>query len=299
MLDIKKVSKKFGNKVALDELSFSIPSGSVFGLIGSNGSGKSTLLRIISGVYEPDGGTAEIDGVPTFENPDVKAQCFFISDFPFFYNNSTVQNLSALYRSIYPTWSEETFTKLCATFPIGVKDRIINMSKGMQRQAALILALSVRPKYLLLDEIFDGLDPVVRQLIKKLIVEMVVENQTTVIIASHNLRELEDVCDHIGLIHCGGVLLEKDLDEAKLGIHRVHVVLDGDMGEGVFSDFDVVKTERTGRLYTMTIKGDRDEIEAKLKKLEPTYMEMLPLTLEELFISEMEVAGYDINNILK
>ncbi len=299
MLEIKNVTKKFGEKVALNGLSFNIPTGSVFGLIGSNGSGKSTLLRIISGVYEPDGGTVEIDGESTFENPGVKAQCFFISDFPYFYNNSTVANLAALYRDIYPKWDEDKFQKLCCIFPIKTNDRIINMSKGMQRQAALMLALSTCPKYLMLDEIFDGLDPVVRQLIKKLLVEMVTENESTIIIASHNLRELEDVCDHIGLIHSGGIVLEKELDEAKLGIHRVQAVFDREIGEGLFSELNVVKTQRQGKLLNMTIKGNAEEIEKTIMALGPVYMEMLPLTLEEVFISEMEVVGYDIDNIIK
>ncbi len=299
MLEIKNVTKKFGEKTALNGLSFNIPTGSVFGLIGSNGSGKSTLLRVISGVYEPDGGSVEIDGVSTFENPEVKAQCFFISDFPYFYNNSTVANLSVLYKSMYPSWSDDKFRKLACMFPIGINDRIINMSKGMQRQAALMLALSVSPKYLMLDEIFDGLDPVVRQLIKKLLVEMVTENNSTIIIASHNLRELEDVCDHIGLIHSGGIVLEKELDEAKLGIHRVQIVFDHDVGEGMFSELNVVKMQRQGKLINLTIKGDGEQIEKYLRGMQPTYMEMLPLTLEEVFISEMEVVGYDIDNIIK
>ena len=173
------------------------------------------------------------------------------------------------------------------------------MSKGMQRQAALMLALSTCPRYLMLDEIFDGLDPVVRQLIKKLLVEMVSEYNATIIIASHNLRELEDVCDHIGLIHSGGIVLEKELDEAKLGIHRVQAVFDQEIGEGMFSELNVVKIQRQGKLLNMTIKGERDEVESKLRNLNPVYMEMLPLTLEEVFISEMEVVGYDIDNIIK
>ena len=299
MLEIKNITKKFGDKVALNGLSFKIPDGSVFGLIGSNGSGKSTLLRVISGVYEPDGGSAEIDGVPTYENPAVKSQCFFISDFPYFYNNSTVANLSVLYKSLYPTWSDEKFRRLACMFPIGINDRIINMSKGMQRQAALMLALSTTPKYLMLDEIFDGLDPVVRQLIKKLLVELVTENNSTIIIASHNLRELEDVCDHIGLIHSGGIVLEKELDEAKLGIHRVQIVFDKEIGEGAFSELNVVKIQRQGKLLNLTIKGDGEYIEKYLRDMNPVYMEMLPLTLEEVFISEMEVVGYDIDNIIK
>ena len=299
MLEIKNITKKFGDKTALENLSFTIPEGSVFGLIGSNGSGKSTLLRIISGVFRPDGGTAEIDGESTFENPGIKEKCFFISDYPYFYNNSTLDSMAAFYRDFYPSWDEAKFAKLCGIFPINKKDRIVNMSKGMQRQAALIIALSACPKYILLDEIFDGLDPVVRQLIKKLIMEMVAENGTTVMIASHNLRELEDVCDHIGLIHKGGIVMEKDLDEAKLGIHRVQAVFENELGEGVFNDLEIVSIKKQGRMMTFTIKGDGPAIEQAIKAQNPVYMEMLPLTLEEVFISEMEAVGYDIDNILE
>ncbi len=299
MLEIKNITKKFGDTVALDNLSFTIPDGSVFGLIGSNGSGKSTLLRIISGVYQPDAGSAMIDGMDTFECPEAKEKCFFIPDFPFVYNNSTVSGMASLYRDMYPTWSEEKFQKISCLFPIDVKSRIINMSKGMQRQAALIIALSACPKYIMLDEIFDGLDPVVRQLVKKLLMEMVAECGTTVVIASHNLRELEDVCDHVGLIHKGGIVMEKELDAAKLGIHRIQVVFDEDKGEGVLSDLNVVNVVRQGKMLTLTVRGDGEEIEKRVRQLDPIYMEMLPLTLEEVFISEMEAVGYDINNILK
>lgn len=299
MLEIKNITKKFGDKTALENLSFTVPEGSVFGLIGSNGSGKSTLLRIISGVFKPDEGTAEIDGESTYENPLVKEKCFFISDYPYFYNNSTVDSLADFYRNLYPTWNEEKFKKMCTIFPIGTKNRIVNMSKGMQRQAALMIALSVCPKYILLDEIFDGLDPVVRQLIKKLIMELVAENSATVIIASHNLRELEDVCDHIGLIHKGGVVMEKDLDEAKLGIHRIQAVFENELGEGVFKDLDIINIKRQGKMMLFTIKGNGQFIEDTIRAQNPVYMEMLPLTLEEVFISEMEAVGYDINNILE
>ncbi|MBQ1389121.1 MAG: ABC transporter ATP-binding protein [Clostridia bacterium] len=299
MLEIKNITKKFGDAIALDNLSFSIPEGSVFGLIGSNGSGKSTLLRIISGVYQPDGGSAMIDGADTFENPEAKEKCFFISDFPFVYNNSTVENLAMIYRGLYPSWDEEKYKKISCMFPIDNNSRIVNMSKGMQRQAALILGLSACPKYILLDEIFDGLDPVVRQLVKKLLMEMVVENHTTVVIASHNLRELEDVCDHVGLIHKGGIVMEKELDASKLGIHRIQVVFNEDKGEGVLSDLNIVKITRQGKMLTLTVRGDGEEIEKRVRELEPVYMEMLPLTLEEVFISEMEAVGYDIDNILK
>ena len=299
MLEIKNITKRFGEKTALEKLSFTVPEGSVFGLIGSNGSGKSTLLRIISGVFRPDEGSAEIDGECTFENPGVKEKCFFISDYPYYYNNSTVESLVNFYRDLYPTWNEEKYKKLCTIFPIGTKDRIVTMSKGMQRQAALMIALSVCPKYILLDEIFDGLDPVVRQLIKKLLMELVAENKTTVIIASHNLRELEDVCDHIGLIHKGGIVMEKELDEAKLGIHRIQAVFEEEKSEEFLKELDVVSLKKQGKMLMLTVKGDGQTIEEKIRAQKPVYMEMLPLTLEEVFISEMEAVGYDINNILE
>ena len=198
MIKIENLSKNFGDLKALDNLSVNVNESSVFGLVGSNGSGKSTLLRILSGVYTADSGKVTIDGKIAEDNEEVKGICCFVSDFPYFSNNSTLKNTAVLYRSIYPNWSEEKYNNLCKSFPINSNAKIITMSKGMQRQAALILALSTRPKYLFLDEIFDGLDPVVRQLVKKLIIEEVAANNMAVIIASHNLRELEDFCDHIG-----------------------------------------------------------------------------------------------------
>lgn len=172
------------------------------------------------------------------------------------------------------------------------------MSKGMQRQSALILALSTRPKYLFLDEIFDGLDPVVRQLVKKLIITNVTDNNTTVMIASHNLRELEDICDHVGLLHRGGIILERELDDLKLGIHKVQIAFNNDINDDIFCDLEIVNKSRNGNLFNLTIRGSEDEFIPKLEALNPAFMESLPLTLEEVFINEMEGAGYDINNIL-
>lgn len=298
MIEIKNVSKDFEKVKALDSLSLTVNDGTVFGLVGSNGAGKSTLLRVINGVFKADGGEVLIDGENVFENIGVKNKCFFISDYPYFSNNATIENTAYLYRRIYANWDEEYFKTLCKTFPLNTKEKIINMSKGMQRQSALILALSTRPKYLFLDEIFDGLDPVVRQLVKKLIAADVVDNEMTVMIASHNLRELEDICDHVGLLHRGGILLEKELDELKLGIHKVQIAFNGDVSDDIFDGLDIVNKNRTGNLYRLTIKGEENEIIPKLEALDPAFMEALPLTLEEVFINEMEGAGYDINNIL-
>ena len=298
MILINRVTKKFGDVTALDGLSFNISSGTVFGLVGSNGSGKSTLLRVISGVFKPDGGEVDIDGEGTYENPEIKAKCFFVPDFPYFYNNSTIENTAFIYRRIYPNWDEEYYKFLCSTFPVDPKKTVINMSKGMQRQAALILALATRPKYLLLDEIFDGLDPVIRQLVKRIIITNVTDNNMTVVIASHNLRELENICDHIGLLHKGGVVMERELDDMKLGIHKAQLAFKDEVDESIFNDFNIVKLSRRGNVFNITVKGDIDEVTEKLEALEPAFMEALPLTLEEVFINEMEGAGYDINNIL-
>jgi ABC-2 type transport system ATP-binding protein len=298
MIEIKKITKDFGEVKALDNLSFTVSSGAVFGLVGSNGAGKSTLLRVLNGVFKVDGGEALIDGENVFENQKIKDKCFFVPDYPYFSNGDTIQKNAFLYRKIYSCWDEEYFKQLCATFPINTKQRIVNMSKGMQRQSALILALSTRPKYLFLDEIFDGLDPVVRQLVKKLIITNVTDNGTTVMIASHNLRELEDICDHIGLLHKGGIILERELDDLKLGIHKVQIAFNSDVDDNLFSDLEIVNKSRNGNLFNLTIRGNEQDFIPKLEALNPAFMESLPLTLEEVFINEMEGAGYDINNIL-
>ncbi|GHU81382.1 ABC transporter ATP-binding protein [Clostridia bacterium] len=299
MINILSINKSFGDVKALNNFTCEVADGTVFGLVGSNGAGKSTLLRILAGVIETDNGVVEIDGLEIFDNPIVRGSCFFIADYPFFYNDSTVENMAKLYEKIYPNWSKEKYAYLCNLFPIDKKARVINMSKGMQRQAALILALSSKPKYLFMDEIFDGLDPVVRQLLKKLLMEEVAENKMTVIIASHNLRELEDVCDHVGLLHKGGILLEKEIDEMKLGIHKVQAAFLPAVGKEGFSDLNIVNFTQRGSLVNMVVRGNQEEIMRSLEKHNPVFAESLPLTLEEVFINEMEVAGYDINNITK
>lgn len=299
MITITNLTKTFGEVKALDRLNCNINKGSVFGLVGSNGSGKSTLLRILAGVYEADGGTVRIDGRPSFDDQDAKSRVYFISDYPFFFNDSTVENTASLYRRLYPTWDELKYKQLCGIFPISTKAKIINMSKGMQRQAALILALSCCPQYLLLDEIFDGLDPVIRQLLKKLLMDDVAARGMTVVIASHNLRELEDVCDHVGLLHKGGIVLEKELDEMKLGIHKVQAAFASVLPDDAFADIDIIDIQKRGLLYNLVARGDKEDLMAKMNALNPVFIEALPLTLEEVFISEMEVAGYDINNIIQ
>ena len=298
MIQVERLTKKFQTYTALNQISVSVQPGSVFGLVGSNGAGKSTLLRPIAGIYKPDSGTVAIDGTPIFEHPNVKNDIFFISDFPYFIPQSNMKEMAKFYASMYSNWSHERYRELCSLFPIEEKMKISSMSKGMQRQVALICALSTQPKVLLMDEIFDGLDPVMRQLLKKLLAREVSERNITVMIASHNLRELEDVCDHVGLLHQGGVVFEQELDGLKLNLHKLQAVFKPMISMDVFSDLDILKFDMKGSLINMVIRGDKGVISRRIEALKPVYFEMLPLTLEEVFISEMEVSGYDIDKII-
>ena len=223
MIEVKHLTKRFGAVTALDNISFQVDSGSIFGLVGSNGAGKSTFLRTAAGVYRPDAGSVLIDGGEPFENLSVKGNVCFISDYPYFPRTATLTDMEDLFSHTYPHWDKERFHYLCSCFPLDTKQRILNMSKGMQRQAAILCALGARPTHLLLDEIFDGLDPVMRQLLKRILSGEVSDRGMTVVIASHNLRELEDICDHVGLFHRGGVIFDRELDSLKLGISRVQV----------------------------------------------------------------------------
>ncbi|MEE0762887.1 ABC transporter [Anaeromassilibacillus sp. An172] len=298
MIEIKNLSKAFEKNFALKKLNFQVGDGSVFALVGSNGSGKSTLLRTISGVYQPTAGDVLIDGKPIFENPQLKDQVYFVADVPFFYNGTTLDNASNLLSKIYSGWSEETYLRLCSIFPIDRRGKLINMSKGMQRQASLILALSAKPKYLLLDEIFDGLDPVIRRLVKQLIINDVSDRGMSVIIASHNMRELEDICDHIAFLHRGNLVVEDDVDEIKTQVHKFHAAFDRDFDQNeIIGGLEILNIKRSGNLISFTAKGNKEDIEKIIKAQEPIFMESLPLTLEEIFMCEMEVAGYDIENI--
>lgn len=298
MIQVERLTKKFQTYTALNQISVSVQPGSVFGLVGSNGAGKSTLLRTIAGIYKPDSGTVAIDGTPIFEHPNVKNDIFFISDFPYFIPQSNMKEMAKFYASMYSNWSHERYRELCSLFPIEEKMKISSMSKGMQRQVALICALSTQPKVLLMDEIFDGLDPVMRQLLKKLLAREVSERNITVMIASHNLRELEDVCDHVGLLHQGGVVFEQELDGLKLNLHKLQAVFKPMISMDVFSDLDILKFDMKDSLINMVIRGDKGVISRRIEALKPVYFEMLPLTLEEVFISEMEVSGYDIDKII-
>lgn len=292
MIEIKQLTKCFGPTVAINNLDCEIAEGTIFGLAGSNGSGKSTLLRTLAGVYKPDGGEVVIDGETAFDNHLVKEKCYYISDFPYFFNDSTIEKMAKLLKKIYAGWDEERYEELCKIFPIDRKARIINMSKGMQRQASLILAFSTRPKYLFLDEIFDGLDPVIRKSLKSLVIEDVTDRGMTCIIASHNLREIDDICDNIVLLHKGTLVTNSETDMLKSRIHKIQLAFNEVPDGDIFSGYDIEITSQVGGYYNITAKGDIDEIMEYLNSLKPAFIEVMASTLEEVFINEMEGAGY-------
>lgn len=298
MIEAKGLSKFFGETAALDDISFKIETGHVFGLIGSNGSGKSTLLRLLSGVYEPEGGFVSVENQKVFDNPALKGKIFFLSDTPFFFSGTNLTEMAAFYRNFYRDFSNERLEKMTEIFSINPKGKIQNMSKGMQRQVAVALAFSCRPKYLLLDEAFDGLDPVMRELLKRLIAEDIEEFGTTVIISSHNLRELEDMCDLVGLLHKGKIIFSGELDNIKSKVHKIQAVFKTVPETTAFKELEVLKTERTGSMLSLVVRGDYEKIEAFIKTLNPIFYEALQPTLEELFIFELGGLGYDAKGII-
>lgn len=299
MIAVKGITKKFDNFVAVDQIDFEMREGMVFGLIGTNGAGKSTLLRMISGVSRADAGEILIDELPVYDNPAAKEKVFFIADEPYFFAHANAVDMEKYYAMVYKTFNKDEFYKLMTQFGLEAKRKIRTYSKGMKKQLAFILGLSARTDYLLCDETFDGLDPVMRQAIKSLLAKEMGERGLTPVIASHNLRELEDICDTVGLLHKGGVLLSKDLDEMKCGIQKVQCVFkDETEYEKAAAICRIIKKEQRGSLYTLTIRGEKDETLQKFDSLETVFCEVLPLTLEEIFISETEVVGYDIKKLI-
>jgi len=297
LIEIKNITKTFEDVRSLDSVSAVFEEGSLFGLIGSNGSGKSTLLRVMCGVYSPDMGEVIYDGEAVWENSTVKERVVCLSDEPYFSAGTTLAELRSLYSSAYPNFCNETYKKLLDLFGLDQRKKINTFSKGMQKQASLLLGLSCRPRYLFCDETFDGLDPVMRALVKRLLAQEVAEG-VTVIIASHNLRELEDICDHVGMLHHGELLFVRDVDEMKTGITKIQAAFDGEMDATAFAGLDIISLKQQGRLYTLIARGDEVSVTDTVRHLDPAFIEVIPLTLEEIFITEMEERGYDYSEVI-
>ena len=296
MIEVRQLRKSFDGFEALRGLNIRVPRGAVYGLVGPNGAGKSTVIRHIAGVYRQDGGEVLVGGEPVYENPAVKAKIACIPDDVFYFNSATIRDMKNFYRSMIPTFSNERWDKLREAFPLEEKQTVRRLSSGMQKQAAFWIALSCCPELLLLDEPVDGLDPVMRRQVWSLLLQDVAERGTTVLVSSHNLRELEDVCDHVGIMDRGKMLLERPLSEMQENTVKIQLALPDDaaLPEGL----DILHETKTGRLRQLILRGRAEDVSARLAACNPFFLDVLPLSLEEIFIYELGGEDHEIKNIL-
>lgn len=299
MITAKNICKTFDGFNALDQTNLSVPKGAVYGLVGPNGAGKTTLLRHIVGIMRPDSGEVLLEDNLIYENPEAKAKIAYISDDVFFYRQSTPNDLKNMYQGIYETFDETLYNELLSCFPeIKEKQPVRRMSKGMQKQVAFIIAISCKPEVLVLDEPVDGLDPVMRRQVWKILLEAVDKEKMTVIVSSHNLRELEDVCDHVGVMHHGKIVLEQSLSALQEDIHKVQVAFSDDNIPDISEEFKVLNHSTLGRVHTYIVRGYQDALLAYYEQFNPLFVELLPLSLEEIFIYELGGEHYEVKEIL-
>ena len=296
MIEVSKLTKLFDGFAALDNLDMVVPKASVYGLVGPNGAGKSTVLRHITGIYKQDAGTVLVDGQPVFENNELKSRIAFIPDDVYYFPQASVRDMMKYYSDLYPKFDKHRYEKLSEVFSFSDKMPIRRMSKGMQKQAAFWLAMCLRPEYLILDEPVDGLDPVMRRQVWSIIMGDVAENGTTVLVSSHNLRELEDVCDHVGIIHNGRTILERSLTELQDNMVKVQIVYPE--GGTLPKDLEVIHHSQSGKISTYIIKGRAADVAVLLEASSPIFYDIIPLTLEEIFIHELGGADYNVKDIL-
>lgn len=298
MIELKGVTKRFDSFTALDNVDLTVETGTAFGLLGSNGAGKSTILRLLSGIYKQEGGEVLIDGSEVYSRPEVKERVFFINDETIQFGGYTLKALKNFYKGFYPNFSEEIFEKLRETIKLPLDKKIDTFSKGMKRQAIVIIALACRTDYLLLDEAFDGLDPTMRIIVKRMLVDAMLDRKLTTVISSHNLKEINEVCDSVALIHHGKVLFSRDLDSVKGNIHKIQAVFPEEYTEKeAFPELDVLHFEKSKSVLYLIVRGSEEEIREKLAGKNPVVLDVIPLSLEEIFIYEMEGMGYDVNGI--
>lgn len=298
MIELKNVSKVFGDIQAVDNISLTIKEGIVMGLLGTNGAGKSTLLRMMAGILKPEHGDILIDGKNVWNNPEAKSKFFYISDDQYYFPNATPKEFGSFYSTYFPAFDTERYHQLLDKIDLPANRKIRTFSKGMKKQLSILIGICAGTPYLFCDETFDGLDPVMRQAIKAIFIQEMERRSFTPVIASHNLRELEDISDHIGLLHKGGVLLSQDLEDLKCNLTKIQCVLPEEYDEKIQNALLIIKMHRHGKLLTMTVRGESDKVVSYLQTLNPIYCESVPLTLEEIFISETEVAGYDIKSLI-
>lgn len=297
MIKITNLNKSFGNKKVLENLNCNIKTNSIYGFVGANGAGKSTLLRIINDVYKADSGTIEIDEKNIENNQELKQKLVFVPDDLYFFPSYTLKDIAQFYNSLYKNFDMEYLKKLAETLKLDMNSKIQNFSKGMKRQCALICAICTNADYMFFDETFDGIDPVVRGLLKKIIAKQMEKKETTIIMTSHNLRELEDICDNLALIYKGGILFESEVNTLKTNMFKVQISLKNDFDKDTFKDLEILNFKKVGSVATIIIKGEKEKEIEKLQLLNPVILDVLPVTLEEMFIYEMEVLGYEFNQV--
>lgn len=298
MIKVSNVTKHFDDYKVLDNISLEVKKGTIYGLVGPNGAGKTTIINHITGVLQPEEGAITIDGEPVFENESIKRRFLSISDDWFYYSVYTIKEMAAFYAAIYPSFSYERYNSIKEIFKIEEKRQIRKLSKGMKKQVAFWLSLSAKPELLILDEPLDGLDPVMRKQVLNMVIADVIDREMTVLVSSHNLRELEDICDWVGVIHKGKMIIEKPLDDLKGSVCKYQVVLTDEMREELEKSEDVLHISKTGAVYNVIIKGDIEKNDARMKGLSPMLCERMSLTLEEVFIYELGGLGYDFTNII-
>ncbi len=297
MIQVRGLTKNFDDFTALSDLNVHVQTGSIYGLIGVNGSGKTTLIKHLTGVYLPDAGQVTYDGADICENVEVKERLGYIPDDLYFFNSYNIKDMAGFYRKIYPRWNEERYKAMLAEFGLSTSRKISKFSKGMQKQAAFILTMSTMPDYLILDEPIDGLDPLIRKRVWHYVVADVAERQMTVLVSSHNLREMEGICDYIGILSGGRMVIERDLEELKSDIHKVQVAF-RDQQERTFSELNILHREKRGSVELLIVRDAGDHVKAVLEKEDPAILDMLPLSLEEIFIYEMGGESSEIQSIL-
>lgn len=299
MIEVMQVTKTFGSHKALDQVNMNVPQGAIYGLVGPNGAGKSTIIRHITGAYRQDAGEIRVKGEIVYENAMVKSRMAYIPDDIFYFNQANLNDMMRFYKDLYPTFDQELFEDLQECFPTIQRKRTIRrLSKGMQKQAAFWLAICCRPEVLILDEPVDGLDPVMRRQVWSILMSDVAQNGTTVLVSSHNLRELEDVCDHVGIMHKGKLILEKSLDDLQGSVSKIQVAFEGEELPELPNGMDILHRTRAGRVHTLIIRGEQALIRAQVASLHPILLDVLPLTLEEIFIYELGGAEYEVKDIL-
>lgn len=306
MIELKQTVKGFDGKLVLDHIDLTIPKGTAYGLLGSNGAGKSTILRLLCGVYRPEGGEVLVDGEPAYDNVGVKQRVFFINDETVQFQSFTLLGLRDYYKQFYPNFSDEVFDRLQGVIQLPTDKKLSTFSKGMKRQAIVIVGISCQPDYLLLDEAFDGLDPTMRILVKRMLVDAMLDRKMTTVISSHNLKEINEVCDSVALLHNGSIIFSRELDDVKSAIHKLQVVFQSEdqllgtppaytkedlEAQGI----EILQLEQQKSIYYIIARGDEETLRRQFAPLNPTVMDIIPLSLEEIFIYELEVLGYGSN----